>query len=105
MRAGMSEPRTGKWTPSKSARRRAESWWASFASGYMRSVVSRRQSGPKKGRPMMWSQCTWVSRSESGPVCPSASRTLPSSRIPVPASKMSSAPSARRTSTQTVLPP
>ena len=71
----------------------------------MLTVVPLRHSGPKNGSPMMWSQWTWVRSSEKGPVWFSARRTLPSSRMPVPPSRITTVPSASRASTHTVLPP
>ena len=64
-------------------------------------------SGAKKGIPWMWSQWAWVRKMSPVMGCPSPrSRSArPSSRIPVPASRMMSQPSPVRSSTQGVLPP
>ncbi len=67
----------------------------------------RAKSGAKYGRPWMWSQCAWLRKMSAmiGAPCALAVSARPSSRMPVPASKISSAPAAVRTSTHGVLPP
>src|SRR5213593_2922744 len=65
-----------------------------------------RNAGTKKGKPWMWSQWVWpmkrCRRMGCGIVC---ARCSPSSRAPVPQSRMITVPSEARTSTQDVFPP
>src|SRR4029078_7233317 len=79
-------------------------------SGLEPQIVNRfpfLKSGPKKGMPWMWSQWAWVRKMSPAIGWPSrrSRRARPSSRIPVPASRMISQPSSVRSSTQGVFPP
>ena len=67
-------------------------------------VHPRAAGGARSGAPAGGSAC-WCVRSRSMRLTLSAASAAPSSRIPVPASKISTRPLARRTSPHDVFPP
>src|SRR6478752_3365859 len=107
MRAWSSSNETGNTTGDIWSRTtRSMLVWSDFEP----QIVNRfpfLKSGAKKGMPWMWSQCAWVRKMSPAIGSPSwrSTRVRPSSRIPVPASRMINQPSPVRTSTQGVLPP
>src|SRR4051812_30288738 len=107
MRACSSSNETGKTTGDIWSRTtRSMLVWSDFDP----QIVNRfpfRKSGAKKGMPWMWSQCAWVRKMSPamGSLSCRSRSVRPSSRIPVPASRMMSQPSSVRSSTQGVFPP
>ena len=70
----------------------------------MCSSVSLRQIGSNMPSPSRWSTCRWVSRRNMR-WAPSRTSRTPSSRMPVPASRITTSQSGGRSSMHEVLPP
>src|SRR4051794_17830204 len=104
MRAGTSRKSIGKSGGEKPRRIRSRRLSTGERGPHTSTVTSGSQSGAKKRRPSRWSRCRCVRKRWTWRT-PRRTRSSPSARMPVPASRTSAVSPSRSTSTQEVLPP